>query len=202
MKAKDLAEALYNAQQFSKETIVIRHDGGSIRVESYDGFTYVYTKVIGQVSGKTGVHYLTMDACKALQKALSALKDGAVYLTFQEGALEVDDQDEIIGYELVDSPGESDLQGEDLASLEELIHEAEINELAGLPAKLGNIAFSPDRFRKLSLLKPQGLPIDMSFESDAGVTYAAFKYGPSTVGLISFLDRTVIKEEMGPEYVW
>lgn len=201
MKATDLSDALYNAIQFSKDTVFVHAHSDGVTVQAYDGFTYVSTTVDGEALGTQGGHYLTIAAAKSLQKALSALKDGTVSLTFSRESLEVDDQIEIVGYEL-GSYGADDVTEADVTDLNKMLDDVETSVLAGLPVRLGGIAFSPDRFRKLSLLKPSGLPLDMSFESDAGQSYAGFKYGPNTVGLISFLDRTVIKEEMGDDYVW
>jgi hypothetical protein len=180
--ASELSDALYNAIQFSKKAVAVLSFDGNLYLYGYDGFTFVTSKVEAKGHSE-GTWFLPIDYAKALQKNLAATKSETVDLEFS-----VTD--------------EGDLTFEEIEDLANMVDEVRKNERAGLPAKFGNVAFSPDRFRKLSLLKPSGLPIDLSFESDNGQAYAGFKYGPNTWGLLSFLDRSIVKEEMGSEYVW
>lgn len=80
----------------------------------------------------------------------------------------------------------------------ELIRDAKINQ----ELKVEPIAVSAERFRKLSLVKPQGNPVDMLVCEDDGHPYVAFKIGPTAKGLLSVLDRSVVAEELGPEVMW
>lgn len=63
-------------------------------------------------------------------------------------------------------------------------------------------ALSAERFRKLSLLKPQGNPVDLLNCDEGGHPYVAFKVGTTLRGVLSVLDRSVVQDELGAEYLW
>ena len=79
----------------------------------------------------------------------------------------------------------------------ELIKDVGVNE-----GFYPTFALSADRFRKLSLVKPQGNPVDLALCETEGHPYVAFKIGPTAKGLLSVLDREVVVEELGEDVLW
>lgn len=69
-----------------------------------------------------------------------------------------------------------------------------------------SVAFAPDRLRKLSLLKPQGYPIDCRVyerSSDEDLDpVIAFRYGPSVRGAMAPVNRDEILKLYQGEEVW
>lgn len=65
------------------------------------------------------------------------------------------------------------------------------------------IALSPDRLRRLSLLKPAGFPIDLATYNDKdGHVVLSFRYGPTVRGAIAPLDREILKGLYIGEEIW
>lgn len=64
------------------------------------------------------------------------------------------------------------------------------------------VALSPDRLRKLSLIKPGGFPIDCAVYTDGTDDVIAFRCGPTVRGAMAPVDRTVLSELYLGEEVW
>lgn len=68
----------------------------------------------------------------------------------------------------------------------------------------GAVALNPDRFRKLSLVQPGDYPVDFHVVEHAKFgNIVAFKKGPTVVGALSVIDRTILREQPGSEeFLW
>lgn len=63
-------------------------------------------------------------------------------------------------------------------------------------AAFSSFWISPDRWKKLGMLKPAGQPLTIKLHDDNGWRYASFLgAGENICGLLSFLDEDVLKEE-------
>lgn len=168
-------EALYNVLQFAGDKK--SGSGGQIRLETRGDIVTAmahddFTFIIDSFPNDLGV------------------PDGIVYVDKEDVKAFLKDS----GVLMVD------VQSVDADSFEmglELIRDAKKNNF-----HVAGFALSAERFRKLSLVKPQGNPVDLMACDDGGHPYVAFKIGPTAKGLLSVLDRSVVSEELGPEVLW
>lgn len=71
------------------------------------------------------------------------------------------------------------------------------------PVYLQKFSVSPDRLRRLSLLKPKGFPIALhAAETSAGEHFLLFRYGPTVRGAISLLNEEKLRELYKGEELW
>lgn len=91
-----------------------------------------------------------------------------------------------------------------LLDAEEIVFGIDSGHMLAMPYECPDFAVSPDRLRRLSLLKPKGYPIDFRMlyceEHDAEVL--GFRYGPTVRGVIATLKRHVLRGMYEGEEIW
>lgn len=189
MPADVLHRITYNVLQYSfkdnvaeGKTLWIR-GGNSLRAVAFDGFFALTDSHDHLDYGPPAFFEMSLDDLKVLEKLLRDDNDGQ----FDLSDLPVSDPDDAFKSMMCDADA--------------LAHPSGYLTLGTVDF----VALSPDRLRRLSLLKPQKLyPIDLAvFNGPAGTDpVIAFRYGPTARGAIAPVNRDDLKEKFKDGEIW
>lgn len=186
VKTKELWRALYNTILYSHRDTAAQgyslwtRGGKTLRITGFDDWFALTDTISGLEYSPPSFHVMELTDMKTLEKTLR-------------------DSDE--SWEMEDLP---------LIEADRSIH-TELFESEALcfpegylnPRPVDSVALSPDRLRRLSLLKPAGFPLDCRvYEQVDYEPVIAFRYGPTVRGAMAPVSRETILELYSGEEVW
>lgn len=189
LPSKTLHRMVYNAILYSHKDTFAQGwtlwtvGGRSLRVTAFDDYFALSDQA--QVRDFSGPDrsMMSLDMLKELEKSLRDLDED-----FDLANLPLEPWDQGIGPELQDADGLCFPEG----------------YLNPTPADF--VALSPDRLRKLSLIKPGGYPIDFRVydppEGSDAERVIAFRCGPTVRGTMAAVSRSRLLELYSGEEVW
>jgi hypothetical protein len=187
MKAEELHRMTYNALLYSHKDTAAQgytlwtRGGDALRVTAFDDYFAITDRMTGLQHTNVKHDLMSLDELKTLEKLLRDMTDEIAF-------------DEL---PFVSTGGEG---------FAAELHDADALCFPEGYLTLGlvdYIALSPDRLRRLSLLKPAGFPIDMcTYNDDKKGVVLSFRYGPTVRGAIAPLDRKILKGLYQGEEIW
>lgn len=201
--AVELWSAVKNVSVYSKkdgwaQTVKVHHHvNGNLLFRTSDDYIGIESGVSAGTEVQVPDFYLSHDSIKELEKWLRAQKGELLFQVYKE-RLVVDSEDgPLVEAGILDCPDRDwwEMFGYIMGMAFSAPHDDSD----------GPFEVDPTRLSKLNLLEPKTkYPLSWKRASDGGKGVVAFKYGPSTYGVVMPLDREKL-EEVYPnldEVVW
>lgn len=188
LPAQAVHRMAYNTGQYSqKKSSVKGHTlwtvgPGLLRATGYDDY-FALADLLTVDELKSPAQYLmTPEALSALEAALRDAKEGFVEL--EDLSLDEPDPDSVILDTL--------RQADQLCFPEGFLDKSPLQEFA----------LSPQRLRRLSLIKPGTYPIDCRTYRNSDKNFVAFRCGPTVRGVMACMDRSKLLDMYAGEELW
>lgn len=198
--AQLLWQAVKNVSVFSRKdgwaggVHVERHHDGTLRFRTSDDFVGIESRIHVGTESQVQPFYLYHESVKELEKSLRD-KKGELHISIggADGVLTVGSE---FSTKTMGCPDEGWWN----------MFTYVMDHVYAFPQSAHDWSLDPQRLSKMNLLEPKAeYPLSLGHCDLGGDQYIAFKYGPSTHGMIKPLNREKLKEAYGDklsEVVW